>query len=182
MIPGIRYRNAMAMIDWLCETFGFEKQAVYTGPGDIVMHAQLTFGNGMIMVSSVDNGTEAASVMKQEDEIGGAETQTPYLVVADCDAMYAHAKAAGAKIVILFESKDYGDKAFSCSDPEGHIWHIGAYNPLESGSTVKPASIDERRRHKTLRFCLYRRTRRVGHRCYSNQRCTSPRSSRLPRR
>ena len=97
VIPGIRYRNAMAMIDWLCETFGFEKQAVYTGPGDIVMHAQLTFGNGMIMVSSVDNGTEAASVMKQEDEIGGAETQTPYLVVADCDAMYAHAKAAGGE-------------------------------------------------------------------------------------
>lgn len=130
--PGLRYRNAMAMIDWLCGTFGFEKQAVYTGPGDIVMHAQLTFGNGMIMISSVDNGTEAASLMRQPDEIGGAETQAPYLIVSDCDAMYAKAKAAGAKMVIDLETKDYGGKTFSCSDPEGHIWHIGSYDPWEA--------------------------------------------------
>lgn len=132
VIPGLRYRDAMAMIGWLCETFGFQKQAVYTGPGDVVMHAQLTFGNGMIMVSSVDNGTDAATSMRQPDEIGGAETQAPYLIVSDCDVMYAKAKAAGAKIVIELESKDYGGKAFSCSDPEGHIWHIGTYNPWEA--------------------------------------------------
>lgn len=122
----------MAMINWLCGTFGFEKQAVFTGPGDVVMHAQLTFGSGMIMVSSVDNGTEAASLMRQPDEIGGAETQAPYLIVSDCDAMYAKAKAAGAKMVIDLETKDYGGKAFSCSDPEGHIWHIGTYDPWDA--------------------------------------------------
>ncbi len=132
VIPGLRYRNAMAMIDWLCVTFGFEKHAVFTGAGDLVMHAQLTFGNGMIMISSVDNGTEAASLMRQPDELGGAETQAPYLIVSDCDAMYAKAKAAGAKMVIDLETKDYGGKAFSCSDPEGHIWHIGSYNPWEA--------------------------------------------------
>lgn len=132
VIPGLRYRNAMAMIDWLCEAFGFEKQAVYTGPGDIVMHAQLTFGNGMIMVSSVDNGTEPSTLMRQPDEIGGAETQSPCLIVSDCDAMYAKVKAAGAKIVIDLETKDYGGKAFSCSDPEGHVWHIGTYDPWEA--------------------------------------------------
>jgi len=120
------------MINWLCGTFGFEKQAVFTGPGDVVMHAQLTFGSGMIMVSSVDNGTEAASLMRQPDEIGGAETQAPYLIVSDCDAMYAKAKAAGAKMVIDLETKDYGGKAFSCSDPEGHIWHIGTYDPWDA--------------------------------------------------
>ena len=122
----------MAMINWLCGTYGFEKQAVFTGPGDVVMHAQLTFGSGMIMVSSVDNGTEAASLMRQPDEIGGAETQAPYLIVSDCDAMYAKAKAAGAKMVIDLETKDYGGKAFSCSDPEGHIWHIGTYDPWDA--------------------------------------------------
>jgi uncharacterized glyoxalase superfamily protein PhnB len=132
VIPGLRYRNAIKMIDWLCGAFGFEKQAVYTGPGDIVMHAQLTFGNGMIMIGSVDNGTASTCVMKQPDEIGGAETQASYLVVSDCDAMYAKAKAAGAKMVIELESKDYGGKAFSCSDPEGHVWHIGTYDPWET--------------------------------------------------
>jgi hypothetical protein len=28
-----------------------------------------------------------------------------------------------SKMVIDLEEKDYGGKAFSCSDPEGHVWH-----------------------------------------------------------
>jgi uncharacterized glyoxalase superfamily protein PhnB len=34
--------------------------------------------------------------MKQPDEIGGAQTQPLYVVVADADAVYGRAKAAGA--------------------------------------------------------------------------------------
>jgi uncharacterized glyoxalase superfamily protein PhnB len=132
VIPALRYQNAIAMIDWLCGTFGFEKQAVYTGPNGVVMHAQLTFGNGMIMIGSVENGTKASSLFKQPTEIGGAETQSPCLIVSDCDALYARAKAAGAQMLMDLEEKEYGGKAFTCSDPEGHIWHIGTYDPWES--------------------------------------------------
>lgn len=120
------------MIEWLCKAFGFEKQAVYSGPNDLVMHAQLTFGNGMIMLGSVDNGTPSSKFTKQPDEIGGAETQAPYLVVSDIDAIYASAKAAGADMVMELEEKDYGGKGFSCTDPEGHVWHIGTYDPWET--------------------------------------------------
>lgn len=131
VIPGLRYRNAMEMIEWLCRVFGFEKNAVYAGPGGVVMHAQLTFGNGMIMLGSVDNGSPSSSQMKQPDEIGGAETQSPYLVVTDIDAIYANAKTAGARIIMDLETKDYGGKGFTCADPEGHIWHVGTYDPWE---------------------------------------------------
>jgi len=131
VIPGLRYRNAPAMIEWLCGTFGFEKQAVHTAPNGAVMHAQLTFGNGMIMIGSVENGTQSSFLLKQPDEIGGAETQTPYLIVSACDALYARAKAAGAKMLIDLEAKEYGGKSFTCSDPEGHIWHVGTYDPWE---------------------------------------------------
>jgi uncharacterized glyoxalase superfamily protein PhnB len=132
VIPGLRYRNAMAMIEWLCRAFGFEKQAVYAGPNDVVMHSQLTFGNGMIMVGSLNNGTPESNLVKQPDEIGGAETQSPYLVVSDIDAIYASAKIAGATMVIDLEEKGYGGKAFCCSDPEGHVWHVGNFDPWES--------------------------------------------------
>src|SRR5580698_8305139 len=55
IVPSLRYRNALAAIDWLIAAFGFEKQAVYLGPDKTtVMHAQLTFGNGMVMLGSVD--------------------------------------------------------------------------------------------------------------------------------
>jgi uncharacterized glyoxalase superfamily protein PhnB len=120
------------MIDWLCATLGFEQQAVYRGPGGTVMHAQLTFGNGMIMIGSVDNGSASSVLIKQPDEVGGAETQTPYLVVEDCDAVYAMAKHGGARVLMELEEKDYGGKGFSCADPEGHVWHIGTYDPWQA--------------------------------------------------
>ena len=132
IIPGLKYRNAKMMIDWLCTAFGFEKQAVFMGENDIVQHAQLTFGNGMIMIGSIDNGTASSARTKQPDEIGNAETQSPYLIVSDCDALYAQAKAAGATIIMELEEKDYGGKGFSCLDPEGHNWSFGTYDPWET--------------------------------------------------
>jgi uncharacterized glyoxalase superfamily protein PhnB len=132
VIPGLRYRNAIEMIEWLCRAFGFEKQAVYAGPDGVVMHSQLTFGNGMIMVGSVISGTPVSKLLKQPDEIGGAETQTPYLVVSDIDAIYTSAKIAGAKMVIDLAEKEHGGKAFSCCDPEGHLWNVGTFDPWEA--------------------------------------------------
>ena len=95
VMPCFRYRNAPAAIEWLCATFGFETHLVVPNEDGTVAHAELTFGNGMIMVgSAVDSGF--GKLMKQPDEIGGAETQVCYFRVADAHAHYARAKAAGA--------------------------------------------------------------------------------------
>jgi uncharacterized glyoxalase superfamily protein PhnB len=132
VIPGLHYRNAMAMIEWLCETFGFQKQVLVTGPGDIVMHSQLTFGNGMIMIGSLNSGTPSSASAKHSDEIGGVESHMLSLIVTDCEELYLKAKAAGAKILSELEERDFGGRAFTCSDPEGHIWSFGTYDPWEA--------------------------------------------------
>lgn len=130
VIPCLRYRDAPKAIEWLCQTFGFEKQLVVPGEDGTIVHAQLSFGNGMIMLGSVlEQETEFGRLMKQPDEIGGAETQSAYLVVSDADAIYARAKAAGAKIVIEIKDEDYGGRGFSCRDLEGRLWNIGTYDP-----------------------------------------------------
>jgi uncharacterized glyoxalase superfamily protein PhnB len=130
IVPCLRYRDAAAAIDWLCKAFGFEKQAVYPNPDGTIAHAQLTFGNGMIMIGSVYSGpSEWGSLIRQPDEIDLAETQSPYLIVADADLLYASAKAAGAQIVSEIRSEDYGGRGFSCRDPEGHLWNFGTYDP-----------------------------------------------------
>ena len=41
VIPGLRYRDAPAAIEWLCRAFGFEKHAVYPNPDGSIAHAQL---------------------------------------------------------------------------------------------------------------------------------------------
>ncbi|MGA7415636.1 MAG: VOC family protein [Bryobacteraceae bacterium] len=128
VIPGMRYRKAPEAIEWLCQALGFDKQVVYANPDGTIAHAQLTFGNGMIMLGSVVDST-FGKLMKQPDEIGGANTQSTNLISADPDAMYARAKAAGAEIVMDITDMEYGGRAFSCRDPEGHLWHVGSYDP-----------------------------------------------------
>jgi uncharacterized glyoxalase superfamily protein PhnB len=131
VVPCLRYRDAPAAIEWLCRAFGFEKHLVVPGADGTVAHAQLSFGNGMIMLGSVVD-SEFGQLMKQPDEVGGAETQTPYLIVFEADAVYASAKAAGAQIVIDIKDEDYGGRGFSCRDPEGHLWNVGTYDPWKS--------------------------------------------------
>jgi len=130
IIPCLRYRDAPKAIEWLCRTFGFEKQLVVPNADGTIAHAQLSFGNGMIMLGSVlEVETEFGRLIKQPDEIGGFETQSAYVVVSDADAIYARARAAGAEIVIEIKDEDYGGRDFSCRDLEGHLWNIGTYDP-----------------------------------------------------
>lgn len=136
VVSCLRYRNAPAAIDWLCNVFGFDRHAVYPGEGDTIAHAQLTFpGGGMIMLGSVENQSEWGKLVKQPDEIDGCETQSVYLVTTDADAIYAKAKAAGAEIVIEIKDEEYGGRGFTCRDLERHLWTVGTYNPWQSPTT-----------------------------------------------
>lgn len=77
----------------------------------------------MVMVSPIVEGTPYSSLIRQPSDIG-AETQSPCLIVSDCDAVHATAKAAGADIVIDIQDQDYGGRAFTCRDPERHLWNV----------------------------------------------------------
>ena len=129
VIPALRYRNAAGAIDWLCRAFGFEKKVAYSNPDGSIGHAELTFGSGMVMLSSVVNDTPYSKLLRQPDEIGRLETQSPCLIVSDCDAVYKTAKAAGAEMVIDIADMSYGGRAFTCRDLEGHLWNVGSYDP-----------------------------------------------------
>jgi uncharacterized glyoxalase superfamily protein PhnB len=130
VIPALRCRDAVAAIEWLCRALGFEKRVVYMSDEKTVAHAELTFGNGMIMIGSVTNGTPYSDLVRQPGDVG-AETQSPYLVVSDVKAIYASAKAAGAEMVFDLEEKEYGGSGFTCRDPEGHVWSVGDFDPWE---------------------------------------------------
>ncbi len=115
IIPGMLYRNAPAAIDWLCRVFGFERHAVYPGPDNTIMHAELTLGGGMMMLGSL-----------RPDAEGGTGAN---IIVDDADVVYARAREAGAEIVLAIEDKPYGGRGFSCRDLEGKVWHVGTYDP-----------------------------------------------------
>ena len=112
VIPSIRYRDEPAAIQWLCEVFGFEQQLIVPNEDGSIAHAQLSFGNGMIMLGTI-----------------GAETHNTYVVVSDADAVYARVKSAGAEILREIRDEAYGGRGFICRDLEGHVWSFGTYDP-----------------------------------------------------
>jgi uncharacterized glyoxalase superfamily protein PhnB len=128
IVPTLRYRDVAAAIAWLCGAFGFERHLVVPGEDGTVRYAELTFGDGMVMLGPVEESA-FGGLMTQPADAGGAETQICYLFVADAVAHCARAKAAGAEIVLDIEEEDGGARGYSCRDPEGHIWNFGTYDP-----------------------------------------------------
>ena len=128
IIPGLRYRDAGAAIEWLCRAFGFEKHFVVPGEGNTIAHAQLTFGNGMIMLGSARADEWGKQVQPPRDQESPC-TQGPYIIVADADAHYRRAVAAGAKIVTDIHDEDHGGRGYACRDPEGNVWYFGTFDP-----------------------------------------------------
>jgi uncharacterized glyoxalase superfamily protein PhnB len=129
--PVLRYKDAHAAIDFICEAFGFERNAVYEGEDGAVEHAQLAHGSGMVMVS-----TE-----RDDDDRGYGKHAGQgwlYVVVDDPDAHFQRAKAAGAEIIRQLEDQDYGSRDYSAKDPEGNIWSFGTYDPAAA-----PAETEE---------------------------------------
>ncbi len=129
---GIYYRDASKMITWLCDAFGFVLRLKVDGDvtnGEVsVVHSELTYGEGLVMVGSEKYGPKAAfGVNCQSPASVGANTQTMLLFVDDVDKHCEQARSAGAIIVDEPRVHDYGadywaDRSYGALDPEGHLW------------------------------------------------------------
>ena len=104
VIPTLTYRDAPAMIDWLCEVLGFARHAVFPDEGGGIAHAELTLGAGMVMLGSHrEGGFGDLQGPPGESREGGRVGGSPYLVLPDdaaVEAAHARAGAAGAEIVL----------------------------------------------------------------------------------
>ena len=130
VIPSMRYRDAAAAIDWLCRVLGFSRHLVVPGEGDTITHAQLTLGDGMIMLGS-QRDDDYGRLMTVPDS-QEPNTQSAYVVVEDPQALHDRVVEAGADIVMPLQYPEYGGAFFACRDPEGHVWNMGSYDPWEA--------------------------------------------------
>lgn len=86
----------------------------------------------MIMLGSERGEDDAFDRLQSTPTALGGNSQSPYVVVADADAVYRQARATGAEIIMEIANQDHGGRLFSCRDPEGHLWNIGSYDPWHS--------------------------------------------------
>jgi uncharacterized glyoxalase superfamily protein PhnB len=117
--PALRYRDAPAAIDWLQRAFGFEPKEVHENPDGTIAHAELSFGDGLVMLGS-------AKPDMSGERIGLGST---YVAADGIDELHDRAVAAGAEIVRALEDTDYGSRDFTATDPEGNTWSFGTYRP-----------------------------------------------------
>ena len=138
VIPSMRYRDAPAAIDWLCRVLGFSKGLVVPGDGGIILHAQLTLGDGMIMLGSERD--DAHGALMSVPGPGGANTQSAYVVVDDPEEVHERAAAAGAEIISPLDNPEYGGTFFACRRPRGPRLEHRLLRPLGRSHDVSAIS------------------------------------------
>ncbi|MFC8510578.1 VOC family protein [Streptomyces sp. NPDC057411] len=121
--PTLRYEDAKAAITLLTEAFGFTATAVYEGEDGRVMHAELSHGNGMVMLGSAGTGGAFDKLMAGGGPVG------VYVRVDDVDEHHARAAAHGAEIVMPPTDQEYGSRDYMARDAEGNVWSFGTYAP-----------------------------------------------------
>jgi uncharacterized glyoxalase superfamily protein PhnB len=119
--PSVCYEDPRAALDWLQAAFGFAPSMVITDADGRVVHAEMTYGDGYMMI-----GSKWADFVETPNGLGGKNTQSVHVHLSeDIDTHCARARAAGAEI--LQEPKDefYGDRVYRARDIAGHLWTFG---------------------------------------------------------
>jgi uncharacterized glyoxalase superfamily protein PhnB len=128
IVPCLRYRDTPAMIEWLCTNLGFETRLQVPGRNGQISHAELTLGDGMVMIGTHTDDTYG-QLLTTPEQAGGLLTQTIWIHVDSADEVYARVVDSGATIIEPIDDAPQGGRAFACRDPEGHVWQVGTYDP-----------------------------------------------------
>jgi uncharacterized glyoxalase superfamily protein PhnB len=118
--PVLHYHDARAAIDWLERAFGFERLSVYPDDGTPVVHAELGYGPGVVMLTTLEADQAA---------LPRPRYNAPYVYVANPDAHHARAVEAGAVVTRELQDTRYGSREYIARDLEGNEWSFGTYRP-----------------------------------------------------
>ena len=130
--PLMFYRDARAALDFMESAFGFETRMVVDDGQGGVIHSETVFDDMVVMVSGPPSPPKYASPL----DVGGRNTTSVCVQVpGGLDALCERARAAGAVIDREPADQPYGDRVFTCVDPEGHSWAFG--------QTIRLMSADE---------------------------------------
>lgn len=115
----LRVRDAAAALDFYRAAFGAKEQYRLLMPDGKIGHAELDFGDARVMLSEEypERGLPGPQSL-------GGTTVALTIYVADADAVFERAKAAGAKVRKALADQFYGDRTGQLEDPFGHLWAV----------------------------------------------------------
>jgi len=115
-------KGAARALDYYKKAFGAKELMRFPGENDTIGHAEIKIGDGVVMLAD-----EAPDMgYRSPQSIGGTPVSLMFYV-ADVDARFAQAVAAGATVKQAVKDQFYGDRSGTLVDPFGHIWTIATH-------------------------------------------------------
>ena len=127
IIPMLAYEDGVAAMDWLCKAFGFSEKTKMLDDTGRLVHGEITFGNGIIMLASPTEDYQSPGHHRQVCEVANKWSQVPYIMngvlvyVDDVENHYQRAKKYGAVILSAIETGGPGSR-YRVEDLEGQRW------------------------------------------------------------
>ena len=113
--PFIIVKDIPKLMEFLTKAFNAkEKFRMYDSDNVSVMHAEMTIGDSVIMLSEVSQGFDPAPAGF-------------FLYVEDVDAVYKSAINAGGKSIGEPKDQFYGDRTGGITDPWDNKWWMGTH-------------------------------------------------------
>jgi PhnB protein len=120
--PHLVCAGAAQAIEFYVRAFGAVEQMRLPGAGGKLMHASVRIGDSVVML--VDENREWGALGPLS--LNGTSV-TIHLQVADVDAVFAQAVAAGATVVMPVADMFWGDRYGIVKDPFGHQWSVATH-------------------------------------------------------
>jgi uncharacterized glyoxalase superfamily protein PhnB len=114
IVPVLIYEDVGKAIEWLRGAFGFTERLHAGEPSGKIGHAQISFGDGDVMLGSQRPGFRPP----RPNEV----SHMVHVKVDDVDQHFAQATKFGAKIVNPLSSHPYGERQYTAQDIGGHWW------------------------------------------------------------
>src|ERR687890_1111061 len=123
--PYLSYRDAAAL-DFLEEAFGFTTSVRWDDPDGTVQHAEVTFGEGAVMMGTAEHSTAPLE--------GASVGQGIYVYVEDVDAHFERARSGGARVAYRRRTPSGGRAAIGCSTRKGTSGALVATDPVRQAA------------------------------------------------
>ncbi len=120
--PYLILRDTAKAIEFYKAAFGAVELLRMPMPDGSVAHAEVKIGDSPVMM-----GEENPAWGNKSPQTLGGTPAGLCIYVADCDAVFAQAVAAGATVVKPLADQFYGDRSGTVLDPFGHQWTVATH-------------------------------------------------------
>jgi PhnB protein len=129
--PYLIVKGAAGAIEFYKKAFGAAELMRLADPSGKVGHAEIKIGDSRIMLAD-----EFPEMGIRGPQSPGGSGASLLLYVADVDARFNQAIAAGAKALRPVQDQFYGDRSGTLTDPFGHVWSIATHKEDVSAEEI----------------------------------------------